>query len=198
MRTIILKLKEQRRSVKARLKFHPSDGCGSVRLPAPLALALGLPSENIPGVLLWRLPGSKEWEEIPLNHIDAHAVIGPGARLEDLLFYRFAGRALPGKKIDPPSNVPELPGLETGDPKDQDEEELTHSEYQGALDRFVLEWRLIARRIAASCRGDRNDWRTTVQETIREIADAAEADPTVWPSSKLAWVRECLESSWPG
>jgi hypothetical protein len=111
-----------------------------------------------------------------------------------MLFWEFTGRPLPR-----PTPL-DLPGKAKRNRKSSDafpdEEELTVSEHQGELDRFVLEWRAIARRIALASGGNDRLRRHHMNETIKRVEDLASREPTAWPPYKVEMVRDLLERQW--
>lgn len=159
-------------------------------LPPSIAKRLGFHEVHPPRSLQWFDKTGGRWLKVPVNNLD---VIGDESNPTDLaqqLFWEYTGRLLP---------IPGAPPKQSDYGKDAfppDEEELIRSEHQGELDRFVLVWRSIARRVIQSC--DRNiPLKQSRTESILARIDAeAQSSPRQWPEYRQEFVRKLLRRQW--
>lgn len=181
-----LRVSKRGQGLKVRLNFAER----SAPVDKATARRLGFGSQAPPGELEWSFDKPRAWRTIPVNVLDT--VPGEDGELDlaSMLFWRYAGRPLPRATRD---------GLKSSKahPPTSEEEELTRSVYQCALDEFVLKWRLVARSIAAASHGNDQLRLHRVCEALRMIKAEAQRCPATWPAYRLAFVKELLEREWP-
>jgi len=177
VQTVLLRVSQGTKELKVTLTFQ--DG----HAVAPhLAARLG---GELRGTLEWRTPHG-EWATIPLNHLSSVDGTGTSGSLVELLHLRYTGRPMPGKS----NGRPRLPN------DDRDEDELIRSKYLGELDRFALQWRLTAVRLAAASRPHRELWECRVAEARRAVQQDATMRPDRWPNYKQEFAARMLENAW--
>jgi hypothetical protein len=193
--SVHLSLKEENSSetVKCSLRFK-EDGA---RLPSKVSTGLGFRRDQSPNFLWWSLATRRKWSKIPVNRLDLIGEERGAADLAEQLFWEFTGRLLPrsSRSKQESSSKQTLPSPPDLTP---DEDELTKSEHQGALDQFVLEWRAIARRVSQSCRGNEALRRQRVVSIHKRIDVEARTSPIKWPPFKQKFVRNLLDRPWRG
>jgi hypothetical protein len=164
-------------------------------IPRPWAAKLGCIGDQAPRWLLWRLGPASPWGKVPVNRLEAAANVQGSWALAQQLHWEYSGRQLPGTpKNSAPTDSDELAGVvELSD----DERELTASDHQGELDRFVLVWRTIARRVAQASGGNIGLRRFHVQDVLSRVRKEADAEPEQWPAYRFDFVRKLLEQPWP-
>jgi hypothetical protein len=166
-------------------------GNGETVIPEKTASRLGFGLDQAPRSLEWAIGRSREWSTIPVNVLEPLAGSSHAMDLAQQLSWEFTGRPLPRPGL---ANPPQRPSDEDGEEAiSMDEEELTRSEHQGELDRFVLEWRSIARRVAASFRGNLGLRRFHVEWILTLVDAEARHSPEAWPQYKRELVRELLD-----
>lgn len=189
---LLLKAENCGQSFKCMLKFTAIGAC----LPKRVRDSLGFSRDQAPRFLQWSLGSRRRWFKIPVNRLDLIGEDGGSTDLAQQLFWEFTGRTLPRSDHRtnakfPEENSPDRPDLS------EEEEELTRSEHQGDLDRFVLEWRTIARRVAQSSRGN-DDLRLHHIASVKKRIDIeARISPKKWPDFKRSFVHRLLEREWP-
>jgi hypothetical protein len=162
-------------TVQVLLKFKSN--CASVSSEA--ASRLGFSTGPAPETLQYGFQ-RQDLQEIIVNDL-SYVVAGLGSSdVAALLFWRYTGRLLPGSgtatTVRPRNDENEgEAGMEI------EEEELARCLHQGALDRFVLQWRLNAHRIEACSGKNRGLMRQRFIEARRLIAAEADERPGEWP-----------------
>lgn len=166
-------------------------------IPSSCARRLGFGVGSAPESLEVALRPKGVWHALPVNTSGA-ATTGLGAAdVLAQLFWQYTGRPLPGFE----SEMPRRPVSATRtDPLnvDSEEEELTRTFHQGKLDRFVLQWRLTARRIAACSRGTPALMQYRFREALRMIRTEAQEHPEAWPATRYAFVEKVFEDALAG
>lgn len=186
---------EERHSAQTLTLTFGRDGAADVC--SDVAESLGFRGHGDgPRCLRWRVGAQDAWRLIPVNRLDLADRGMQELDLAQQLFQEYAGRLLPR----PPGSLGHR-GDDTID-DDQaafspDEEELMQFPHQGALDRFVLEWRAIARRLDQACEGNGQLRDNRVAQVLLRIVDEAKRAPNDWPAYRQAFVRGLLERSWP-
>ena len=188
--SIEIRAENARNTLRCPLIFKDAEAV----LPLSFAIRLGCKEGRAPRWLLWRRPRTIKWRKIPVNCLD---FMQDGAEVTDLaqqLFWEYCGRQLPralGVSRPPPAD-------DAGD-KDKlsdDEQELTMSDRVGELDRFALEWRLIARRVAQTAGDNSALRRFHIDAVWARINVESRAAPDQWPVYRLDFVQRLLERKW--
>jgi len=170
------------------LKVHLNFAERSAPVGGATTRRLGLQAPQ--GDLEWSFDKPRAWRTIPVNVLDTVPGEDGEQDAASVLFWRYAGRRLPrATRVGPKSSK--------RDPPTPEEEELTRSVYQGALDEFVLQWRLVARSIAADSHGNEQLRLHRIREACRMIEAEARSRPAIWPDYRLAFAKELLEREWP-
>jgi hypothetical protein len=176
--------------VECKLTFEDNGQEVSATLSPESANVLGLLASPSPHFIDAKFPGAA-WEKIPLNDLDRVPGDPDARNLEDLLLWEYAGRTFKRKKG--------VKGHTTSHEEDGttslDEEELAKFVYQGALDEFVLNWRVIAKRIALSSGSNPSLAEVRRRDTLDRIERDAAANPDKWPQYKREFVEHLLEHS---
>ncbi|MHB1512317.1 MAG: hypothetical protein ACYCVM_11220 [Acidiferrobacter sp.] len=194
---VSLQLRGDKRPLKQTLTF---DEEGAVDLSCSVAERLGfLPNSDGPRVLHWRIGVATPWRQIPVNRLDA---LQDETRQEMLdlaqqLFQEYTGRPL-RRSIAPPTDGRVLAVTEDLEmvASNEEEKELGQSNHQAALDRFVLEWRAIARRIHDACEGNEGLLRCRIEQVHQRILSEAKRLPEIWPEYRQVFVHEIMERPW--
>jgi hypothetical protein len=188
---LLLKEDISSRPLKCSLSFMACGAC----LPAKVRAGLGFGRDHAPKFLWWSVASGRKWFKIPVNRLDLVGEDRSTADLAQQLFWEFTGRLLPR-----PVRSPEAPSLKKKPPHppdvSADEDELTKSEHQGDLDRFVLEWRAIARRVAQSCGANDALRRHRIASIMKRIDLDSRPSLKNWPKFKRDFVRQLLERPW--
>lgn len=167
---------------------------GQATLPATAARRLGFDGGSSPRTLEWFSPSIRTWLAIPVNELAGPSAVGAEVDLVGQLFWEFSGRPMPGR------DALQRTSSATADASDEynspDEEELTASQHQGALDRFVLEWRAVAARISHACGVNDGLRRFYSTRVLTRVEEEAKHTPERWSESRLAFVRQLLERQW--
>jgi hypothetical protein len=190
-----LSLKTSKPTIAVQVVFKE----GEANVPHEAAERLGFKPGSIPSTLHYRF-SSAGWRELPVNSVGM--LPGrPDMDVAALLFWRYAGRVLPSGA----GQTPEIPQARNGAEEEHfehEEEELTQSLHQGALDRFVLQWRLNVRWIVA-CSGKNPSLLKHRFWEAQSLIDAeAKEHPEMWPNCRREFIdgffRENLEKiKWP-
>ena len=188
--TVEIRAENSQNTVRCPLIFKDAEAV----LPLSLALRLGCKDGRAPRWLLWRRLRTIEWRKIPVNCLD---IMEDGTKVTDLaqqLFWEYCGRQLPrGPGVPRPT-----PAGDDGDEGklSEDERELTMSDHVGDLDRFALEWRLIARRVAQTAGDNPALRRFHIDAVWTRIKVESRAAPDQWPAYRLDFVQRLLERKW--
>jgi hypothetical protein len=190
--SVIVGLRTAYGKVRCELTFADDGSEVRATLSPECAKILGLPACSPPRFLDVKLPGAT-WEKIPLNDLDRVPGDSEARNLEDLLLWEYAGRTFKRKRG---GDTRTSSDLGDGTPS-LDEEELAKFDYQGELDEFVLNWRVIARRIALSSGSNTGLADVRRRDTLDRIERDAAANPEKWPQYKREFVKRLLERSCP-
>jgi len=162
-------------------------------VPGPLAMKLECFGNHAPRWLMWRMNRQADWRKIPVNLLAVAGDRSVSADLVQQLYWEYSGRNLPRPTGDPRLPlVPTPPEEEMSD----DERELTLSEHQGELDRLVLEWRLIARRVGLAAGENPRLRQFHFQNVVARVLEESRRHPERWPSYRVNFVRQLLERRW--
>jgi hypothetical protein len=181
---------EESRKIQVILEFKN----GTAAVSASAARHLGFSSGAAPQVLEYALRNRGPWRELAVN-VPSHISAGlGGCDVAALLFWQYTGRGFPG------SNGSSAPIAASGDASkdaevDNEEEELTRSLHQGALDRFVLQWRLNIHRIVACSGKNRDLLKKRMAEARRLIDTESEERPELWPTERREFVEDLFETA---
>jgi hypothetical protein len=188
---LLLKSENSSKAHSCFLNFKDEAAC----LPSKVQANLGFGCDHAPKFLSWRPASKRKWFKIPVNNLELIGDDRESADLAQQLFWEFSGRVLctnqsPNVRI-PDTKPPDGPDISA------EEKELTISGHQGELDKFVLEWRAIARSIAQCCKGNEALRLNRILSVERRIDLAARSVPTEWPFFKRNFVKELLKRRWP-
>lgn len=188
--TVEIRTENSRRTVRCSLVFKDAEAV----IPRTCARHLDCDGDHTPRSLLWRSNKAAVWCRIPVNRLDVIGESTESADLAQQLFWEYCGRRLPRQDaalgLTPASDLGE-----DGDLPD-DERELTLCDHQGELDRFVLEWRLIARRAALAAGLNSALRRFHINAILVRIEEASRESPERWPPYRIEFVRQLLERKW--
>lgn len=185
-----------RRSARLRLRFMG----GEAQVPDRFLPLLGLGGGEPPPVLEW-CHARGAWAPIPLNSLVGIAGDGAVRGALDDLYLAYAGKELPG--AGRPGSLHAVPpdegdGERDGEGMDEEERELTHCDYLGELDNLALRVRMVARRLAASCGGNKGLWEIRRREALRRVDEEETRTPGSWSGSRRAFFEKELERAWRG
>jgi hypothetical protein len=185
--SVIVGLRTEHGKVRCELTFTADGAEVRATLSSESANILGLLASSPPLFVDAKLPRAN-WEKIPLNDLDHIPGDSEARNLEDLLLWEYAGRTFKRKKGSK--------GQTHGDGTTSlDEEELAKFLYQGVLDEFVLNWRVIAKRIALSSGSNIGLAEVRRRDILDRIERDALANPEKWPQYKREFVEGLLERS---
>jgi hypothetical protein len=175
-------------AVKVLLKFKSNRASVSPEAAARLGFSTGPAPETLRYGLRTQKP-----QEIIVNDL-SHVAAGLGSSdVASLLFWRYTGRLLPGSGAG--SAVLRAHEINGEGGLGIEEEELAHCLHQGALDRFVLQWRLNARRIE-SCSGKNCKlMEQRFKEARQLICAEAEERPGEWPGHRRKFVEDLFDQT---
>lgn len=169
--------------------FDFSDGAAAVSTDD--ARSLGFCAYACPRTLEWR-EGRGPWSRIHVNDLtEVPGIEGPADAVE-ILFALYSGRLLPGRGPVGHRRLAAMPGEKV----DSEESELTRCDHQGSLDRFVLAWRMVAKRIAAASAGNTDLWRRRVADALARFDADARRQPGAWRAEEREFVKRVLEAAW--
>jgi hypothetical protein len=177
--------------VRCTLTFKDSQAV----LHAKHAKRLGFERGQGPSGLKWYMGRGLGWGAIPINFLDPVDDHGVEVDLAQQLYEEFAGCPLPGRGGVRP---PPPPGSDGGDGDDhlEDEDELALSDHQGAMDRFVLEWRALARRVARAACENEDLHRHYAATVVKRVLSEAARKSSDWPRYKIDFVKKLMERPW--
>ena len=185
-----LRAENSRRTVRCSMVFKSA----VTVVPRLFAHQLGCVGSNAPRWLQWRSHRASDWCKIPVNRLE---IIGDDSKPMDLaqqLYWEYCGRRLPRENGD--TGLPSENDLEKEANASDDERELRQCDHQGELDRFVLEWRSIAQRVALAAGGNSALRRFHIAAVLLRIKDDSCEVPERWPSYRIDFVRQLLKRKW--
>jgi hypothetical protein len=174
-------------------RFSLKFGKPGVSLGVKEAKKLGFGPEAAPEVLDYAVSGAREWQQVVVNSSTRAGLTGP-CDVASLLSWQYAGRGLPMPTVGGGSPRPN-PLEETAEPVEVEEEELTQCLHQGALDRFVLVWRLNVRRMRCSSGQNRGLLRERITHARRLVKDEAVTNSPLWPKERLKFVQRLFKEA---
>jgi hypothetical protein len=178
------------RKLRLKLNFRS----GQTKLSTKIAGRLGISAGPLPDALEYALRERGPWQRIAVNVMNRISAGSSNCDVAELLFWRYTGRLLPGSFLETPRVACES-GEDAIETLDHEEEELTKSAHQGALDRFVLQWRLNVRRITACSGNNFGLMRQRFEEAKRLISTEAEQKPEKWPRYRLEFVSTLFQQA---
>lgn len=161
-----------------------------VLVPNNVASKLGFTAAEGPNCIEWRKPGGK-WKSIPVNNLD---IAPDGTHLSTLterLYWEFSCRPLP-KKTTKQTNGDMLNSDRKALPE---EEELTISDHQGDFDRFVLEWRSVAKRMQLAAHGNDSLIQQYISKIKNELIKTINSEPGLWPQYKTQFIHNLIDTN---
>lgn len=186
----LVQLEVNDETASERLEFRERDGDCRALLSHESTTKLKLHKAPYPQCLLVRRDQG-EWNRIPLNDLGAPVGSEESSTLEDRLLWEFTGRAPKrGKALV----KPKVPGTPTDD---VDEDELEGAVHKGALDEFVLKWRVIAKRVVVTSGSNHQLRISRFADIARRVSQEELVRPRDWPKYKLDFVEELLKAQWP-
>jgi hypothetical protein len=189
-----VRLRTQSAETQCELNFRKQNGEIQARLAPTPAAKLALKDPPYPRFIKAQIPGMG-WQNIPLNNLDTISDDPSIRSLEDLLLWEYTGRTFVKrnrtKKLSSPDDD------DKDKPDSAEEEELSHFTHQGELDKVVLKWRAIAKRVALSSGTNDQLKLSRLKEIGSRVESSALESPHEWPSFKKRFVQKVLERAWP-
>jgi len=182
-----------RTSEKSKRRFSLKFASQGASLNAEEAQGLGFGPEAAPEFLDYAVPGARVWDRVEVNFPARSGLTGP-CDAATLLSWQYAGRGLPGPS-GAGGNGPANAQAENQGTLDSEEGELTQCLHQGALDRFVLVWRLNVSRIRLSSGRNRGLLRERITHARRLVQGEAATNGMLWPKERLKFVEQLFKDA---